>query len=1508
MIQRGTTKKSHRNRSIGGSNELGRAFCRCFRKSHDQNWLIERILVFGFVLHFFTTSQLAQALELTYGGRLALPSGEPLAGPLDLTFRFYRDASGGTALATVPVPSVPLVDGVFQTSLNLSAEDLGRLFEDGDKTVFVEVESQGKVYPRQKFSYVPLALRVPVDGSKITYDSEGRLTISSGALSASASLPGATGTGGVEKVGDQTYSTYALSAAGKSLVGAVDLAAQKSILGLGVLDGVTSSVQTQLNSKLPLSGGTMTGAISMGGSHKITNLADPTDSGDAAKKSYVDSKLGGQTLVVGTPSPGQVIKWDGSKFALSADAVGVAGGGIASLNALTSGSQSLAVETPGVTSGTRPAWTADSGTSTHTLTIPLASASGVTAGLISKVDFELFSSKQSPITPSSVLATGSMTTNLQNALEIKPYGTSAAQTGELRFRELTASGLNYVGLKAPDTLETNTIWMLPQGDGPSGHVLSTDGSGRLSWISPSSGSVTSIVSGTGLTGGSISSAGTISLANVGTAGTYTKVTTNAQGQVISGASLAATDIPNLSAAKITSGTLSVALGGTGATSFTNNGVLVGSGSSPLSATLAGSPYQVLRAEAGGTPAFGALSLDQAAAVTGILPINRGGTGGATAADARISLGLGSLATASSVSGATIDDGSILNADISASAAIADTKLATIATVGKVANSATTATSANTSSAIVARDASGNFSAGTITATLNGHATNVTGTVAVANGGTGATTAPQARSNLGAAAAGANTDITSLSGLTSLTTSGNVGIGTTAASTKLHAVGDTQLEGQLMMLNVQNGRTINFNKIVTTPTWYKVATVTESQAKASFRIQGVVNDVHKYNTVDITVTLNNLATDIASNVLWNTVYHNSADLFSYFGLVVVIENTTTAHLYVKTAPIANTVLNLDITANAKNANYLAKPVFYPNTSFAMTSFNDTMTTTTDPSLSGILYQFDVYTHPNTRFLRMMDVNGNVGIGSTSPGAKLDVMGGGRFSNQNGLELAPYSTLSGNTSELRFDELTANGSHYVGFKAPNAISSSMIWTLPATDGTGGSVLSTNGSGTLSWVSPSTGSVTNIAAGTGLTGGPITSTGTIALANVGTAGSYTKVTTNAQGQVITGASLTATDIPALDASKITTGTISVALGGTGATSFTNNGVLVGSGASNLSATAAGTQYQVFRAGAGGVPAFGSISLDQSAAVTGALGLANGGTGAVTAAAARTNLGLGTAATLNVGTAASNVVQLDANSKLPTVDGTQVMGVVKTAGDTMTGTLNLPSNGLLAGANQLVLSGGNVGIGTTTPLALLAVGSGSIADSNLPIQISANGTMAYYGANRSNGAYGALFGWDNAYGGAVVRSANAADDLSLVVNGGTRAVTIKPAGNVGIGTTNPGSTLDVNGNLNVSGSIGVESWISPSFQNGWVNYGGSYEPAGYYKDKFGVVYIKGLVKNGTLSSSIFTLPVGYRPNYIRHLPALTSTSLITTCILYIYPDGGVIPHGACNAGWISIEVSFRP
>ena len=69
--------------------------------------------------------------------------------------------------------------------------------------------------------------------------------------------------------------------------------------------------------------------------------------------------------------------------------------------------------------------------------------------------------------------------------------------------------------------------------------------------------------------------------------------------------------------------------------------------------------------------------------------------------------------------------SIVNADINTTAGIVDTKLATISTALKVSNSATTATELNTASAIVARDASGNFVAGTITAALTGNASSAT---------------------------------------------------------------------------------------------------------------------------------------------------------------------------------------------------------------------------------------------------------------------------------------------------------------------------------------------------------------------------------------------------------------------------------------------------------------------------------------------------------------------------------------------------------------------------------------------------------------------------------------------------------------------------------------------------------------------------------------------------------------------------------------------------------------
>jgi hypothetical protein len=48
---------------------------------------------------------------------------------------------------------------------------------------------------------------------------------------------------------------------------------------------------------------------------------------------------------------------------------------------------------------------------------------------------------------------------------------------------------NYIGFKSPDTLSASTIWTLPSADGAAGELLSTDGSGIISWVPGAAGDV-----------------------------------------------------------------------------------------------------------------------------------------------------------------------------------------------------------------------------------------------------------------------------------------------------------------------------------------------------------------------------------------------------------------------------------------------------------------------------------------------------------------------------------------------------------------------------------------------------------------------------------------------------------------------------------------------------------------------------------------------------------------------------------------------------------------------------------------------------------------------------------------------------------------------------------------------------------------------------------------------------------------------------------------------------------
>lgn len=105
--------------------------------------------------------------------------------------------------------------------------------------------------------------------------------------------------------------------------------------------------------------------------------------------------------------------------------------------------------------------------------------------------------------------------------------------------------------------------------------------------------------------------------------------------------------------------------------------------------------------------------------------------------------------------------------------------------------------------------------------------------------------------------------------------------------------------------------------------------------------------------------------------------------------------------------------------------------------------------------------------------------------------------------------PYGTSSGNTGEIRFAELAANGSNYTGFKSPDSRSANLIYTLPSTDPTSGQVLSSGapsgGVAALSWIDASgSGTVTSIATTSPITGGTITTTGTIGIDNAAADGS--------------------------------------------------------------------------------------------------------------------------------------------------------------------------------------------------------------------------------------------------------------------------------------------------------------------------------------------------------------------------------------------------------------------
>jgi hypothetical protein len=152
-----------------------------------------------------------------------------------------------------------------------------------------------------------------------------------------------------------------------------------------------------------------------------------------------------------------------------------------------------------------------------------------------------------------------------------------------------------------------------------------------------------------------------------------------------------------------------------------------------------------------------------------------------------------------------------------------------------------------------------------------------------------------------------------------------------------------------------------------------------------------------------------------------------------------------------------------------------------------------------------------------------------------------------------------------------------------------------------------------------------------------------------------------------------------------------------------------------------------------------------------------------------------------------------------------------------------------------------------------------------------------------------------------------------------------------LGIGTTAPTNIAANDGSANVdlhlTGSIVQDGWVNvispgvPNFQNGWTDCPAAWgwNSAGYFRDKNGIVHLKGLVQGGTIPSTIFELPAGFRPamHHLFIVPVHNNTGLpATPCSGYrqgrvtVWNNGQVYaesPNGLTPL-WFTLDgVTFR-